>query len=111
MSVVFVLNNDDKGLEIFPSEKAAIAAYEGIDVEESPCDFWNDKGEALRVIFTEPNKRSLFSVVSSAYHLKLNSDGELLINILDQVTYVEGHPPLNSIKAVREYLIRYSGDL
>ena len=44
MSMIFEFNNDDKGLDVYPSEKEAIDACEGIDVVESPCDFWNNKG-------------------------------------------------------------------
>jgi len=102
--MIFVFDNDDKSLEIFPSEKDAIAACEGIDVEESPCVFWNNEGQALKAVFTKPNEKGSFSVVSGLYHLESNPSGKPLINVLEQVSYVEGKSPLNSIESVRQHL-------
>lgn len=104
MPMIFVFDNDDKSLEIFPSEKDSIAACEGIDVEESPCVFWNNGGQALKVVFTKPNEKGSFSVVSGLYHLESNPSGKPLINVLEQVSYVEGKSPLNSIESVRQHL-------
>ncbi len=102
--MIFVFDNDDKGLEIFPSEKDAIAACEGIDVEESPCEFWNNCGQALKVVFTKSNERGSFTVVSGKYHLEPNPEGEPLMNRLSQVSFVEGEPSLNSVETVRQHL-------
>ena len=104
MPMIFVFDHDDRGLEVFPSENDAISACEGIDVEDSPCEFWDNEGKALKVVFTKPNERGSFSVVSGIYHLEPNPEGESLINMLPQVSYVEGTPPLNSIEAVRQHL-------
>jgi hypothetical protein len=102
--MIFVFDYDDKSLEVFLNEKDAIAAYEGIDVGESPCEFWNNEGHSLKAVFTKPNKRGSFSVLSGTYHLVPNPEGERLINMLVQVTYVESESPLKSIEAVRQHL-------
>lgn len=104
MSMIFVFDNDDKGLEVYTSEQEAIDACEGIDVVESPCEFWNNEGQSLKAIFTKPNKKGSFSVVSGAYHLEPNPEGEPLINMLPQVSYVKGKSLLNTIEAVRQHL-------
>lgn len=102
--MMFVFDNDDRSLEIFPSEKEAVAACEGIDVEESPCEFWNEEGQPLKAVFTKPNEKGSVSVVSGTYHLEPNREGNKLINMLSHVSYVEGKAPLNTIEAVRQHL-------
>ena len=107
MSMIFVFNNDDKGLDVYPSEKEAIDAYEGIDVVESPCDFWNNEGLSLKAVFTRPNEKGSFSVVSGTYHLESNPEGEPLIKLLSQISTVEGKSPLNTIEALRQHLTMF----
>jgi hypothetical protein len=102
--MIFVFDHDDRGLEVFQSKREAISACEGIDVEDSPCEFWDNDGKALRAVFTKPNKRGSFSSVSGTYQLEPNPTGASLIEILPKVSYVEGTPPLNSLEAVRQHL-------
>ena len=106
MLMIFAFDNDDKGLSVFSSEEDAIAAHEGIDVEESPVHFWDLEGNALTAVFTKPNVRGTFTVVSGTYHLEPCPTGVSLVNMLAQVSYVQGNAPLNSIEAVRQHLTR-----
>lgn len=102
--MVFTFNSDDKSLEVFPKKQDAIASCEGIDVEELPILFWGQNGQALEAVFTKQNERGFCTVVSGAYHLAEKPNGKPLISILEQVSYVEGKPPLNNIEAIRQHL-------
>ncbi len=106
--MIFVLTTDDKTLEIFPDEQTAISSCEGVDVEDENCLFWDDSGNPLCAEFSEPNQRGRFSVVSGKYKLVScnESDNTNLLDILDNVQGVEGKPPLNTIEAVRNYLLQ-----
>ena len=108
--MIFVFDNDDKSLEVFPNESVAIVVCEGIDVEESPCEFWNNDGGALRAVFTKPNNKGLFTVISGNYHLEPNPEGESLLEKLSQVSYVEGNSSLKSVEAVRQHLTSSSSE-
>ncbi|CAA0117799.1 Uncharacterised protein [Halioglobus japonicus] len=101
---VFVFSTDDRGLEVFPSKSEAIAACEGIDVENGECLFWDEYGINLKPEFSKPNKKGSFTVVSGIYDLVPFPIGLELIDFLPHVGYVEGHGMFNSVPELRRHL-------
>jgi hypothetical protein len=103
---IFVFSTDDRGLEVFESKEAAIAACEGIDVENGECLFWDEHGFSLEAVFSKPNKRGSFTVVSGVYDLRPFPEGLELMEVLPNVVYVEGHGMFNSVAEIRQHLTR-----
>lgn len=106
--MIFVFTTDDETLEIFPDKQTATSSCEGIDVEDGLYLFWDDSGKPLTAEFTEPNQRGRFSVVSGKYKLVScdESNSANLLDVLDDVQAVEGKSPLNTIEAIRSYLLQ-----
>lgn len=102
--IVFVFSTDDRGLEVFSSKDHAIAACEGIDVENGECLFWDEFGVSLKPDFSKPNEKGRFSVVSGVYDLVSYPLGLELIEFISHVGYVEGHGMFNSVEDVRSHL-------
>ncbi|NRF72489.1 hypothetical protein HLB44_36645 [Aquincola sp. S2] len=67
--MIFVAETEERTLLVFPSEAAAVAACEGLDVEAGVWRFWSEDGAPLEPIFTAPNKPGLFTVGNGTYHL------------------------------------------
>lgn len=103
---VFVFSTDDLGLEVFDSKKDAIAACEGIDVENGECLFWDERGVSLKAEFSTPNKKGSFTVVSGIYDLVPFPEGLDLIEFLPKVGYVEGHGHFKDVAEVKRHLTR-----
>ncbi len=104
MPMIFAFLSDDKGLEIFEDESSAISSCEGVDVGEIPILFWDACGRPLKVVFIKANKRGKFSVVSGEYGLEPGGEFAPLLDMLDQVSYVEGPNPFVSVDEVRQHL-------
>ncbi len=104
MPIIFAFVSDDKGLEVFEDEMPAISSFEGIDVQDVPILFWDASGQPLKVVFDIPNKRGKLSVVSGEYRLEPGGESAPLLEVLDQVSYVDGPNPFVSIDAVRQHL-------
>jgi hypothetical protein len=103
---VFVFSTDDLGLEVFASKQDAIAACEGIDVENGECLFWDEHGISLKAEFSIPNKKGSFTVVSGTYDLVPFPEGLELIEFLPKVSYVEGHGHFKDVAEVKRHLTR-----
>jgi hypothetical protein len=101
---IFVFSTGDRGLEVFESKEAAIAACEGIDVENGEFLFWGEHGICLGAVFSKPNKRGSFTAISGVYDLRLLPDGLELLEFLPNVGYVEGHGMFNSVEEIRQHL-------
>ncbi|MCM1981248.1 hypothetical protein [Lyngbya confervoides] len=102
--MTFVLSLDDRGLEVFESDSAAIAACEGIDVEDGNFLFWDSAGQPLAAEFIRPNTRGSFTVGSSQYRLVPTAEAPVLLDCLDQAAYFEGGLGLSSLQDVEHYL-------
>ena len=50
---IFVFAQDDHGLEVFPTEEAAISYCECIDVEEGNYLFWDSTSLPLEAAITQ----------------------------------------------------------
>lgn len=101
--MIFALTTDDRTLKIFASEAETIAYAEGIDVENGEWLFFDECGAPLQAVFTKPNKRGSFLVESGVYHLQ-SSEGQGLMELLPQVSSVEGPSELGTTAAVAERL-------
>jgi hypothetical protein len=104
MSMIFVLATDDFCLEVYPTKEEAIAACEGVDVEDGNYLFWDGSGFPLIASFSEPNERGRFTVLSGVYDLLPASSGESLLGALSMAKSFEGHGLFSSIEAVRRHL-------
>jgi hypothetical protein len=106
--MIFVFARDDRGLEVFPTEEAAISYCEGVDVEDGNYMFWDSAGQPLEAEFTKPNERGRFSVLSGVYRLRPASDGPHLIDALTEVSYLETTDFFPSIDAIKSHLASQS---
>ena len=102
--MIFVLIHDDSGLVVYPNEHSAVAACEGIDVEQGEYAFWDDSGQSLKAVFSIPNQRGTWSVQSGRYDLKPDPLGASLQSCLERVAYVEQEGQLISVEDIRAYL-------
>ena len=102
--MIFVLATDDWGLEVFPTKEEAIAACEGIDVEEGNYLFWDNDGSSLEARFSTPNKHGSFTVVSGVYDLLPEDNGDPLVSVLSKAKYLEANSWFSSVEAVRRHL-------
>src|SRR5215203_5127630 len=105
--MIFAVETEELTLYVFPDEVAAVAYCEGIDVEAAIWAFWNDAGIPLSAKFTVLPQRRLFSVVNIGEYY-LAHDPEFpqtpLLEILEEVKNVNGHPPLDSLSAIEQYI-------
>ncbi|MBB5207871.1 hypothetical protein [Chiayiivirga flava] len=69
LTVIFVANNEEQSLMVFPPEADAVAYCEGLDVEAGEWLFWDNAGNPLEPRFEVPNKRGLFTVQNGTYRL------------------------------------------
>jgi hypothetical protein len=104
--MTFVFATDDRSLLAFASEAKACGHAEGIDVENSLYLFFDDAGRPLSPVFSKPNEKGRFTVVSGVYSLQRRGspDATGLLDLLPDVTSVEGE--LGSVEAVRQHLTR-----
>jgi hypothetical protein len=104
--MIFAFATDDKTLLVFPSESEAVAYCEGVDVEEGLWCFFDANGEPLEAVFTKPNSRGSFTVVSGIYSLRPSSPvpAQSLLEKLPEVATVEGKPPLNTVGEIKRLL-------
>jgi hypothetical protein len=102
--MTFVFATDDQSLFVFPTPATACSHAEGVDVEDGLYLFFDDTGRPLKPVFSTPNERARFSVVSGVYSLDSEraETSSSLFDILPQVASVEGE--LASIEAVRQHL-------
>ena len=103
--MIFVFSQDDRGLDIYTTEKDAIQSCEGIDVEDENYLFFDDSGYPLTAVFTTPNKRGKFMVESGVYRLQPTAEGERMLEVLNRVTYLGANNSFSSIEDVRNHLI------
>lgn len=106
--MIFAAETEERSLHVFPDAETAASYCEGIDVEATVWLFWDDEGMPLEPQFTIPNKRGLFTGTNGTYHLvkARNVQRGILQEALEQIRQVIGERPLNSVRAVREYLDR-----
>ena len=104
--MVFAYASDDRTLMVFSTERDAVAYCEGIDVEDGGWSFFDASGNPLEPVFSVPNERRRFSVLSGKYSLvpASHSSGRNLLELLGEVSAVEGPAPLNTVAEVRRVL-------
>ena len=105
--MIFAFATDEQTLCVFPDETFAISYCEGIDVEDGLWLFWNDEGTPLFAKFTIPNQRESRTLTHGVYHLVqyLETSQTSLFETLKYIETVEGQPPLNSVAAIKQYLL------
>jgi hypothetical protein len=105
--MIFVAEPESLSLCIYSNEADAIAACEGIDVENGEYLFWNDRGEPLEAHITTPKKRALFTVTSGIYQLApaQSQQHAPLLEALGEFNYFEGDAPFDCEAGVRNYLV------
>ena len=104
MPMVFGLSTDDRTLHVFQDAQTAVSFAEGVDVEDGGWLFFSDDGTRLDAVFTKPNRRGWFWVVSGRYELRPAPGKSHLLDHLNQVVGVEGPEGLASVEAVRTHL-------
>ena len=111
--MIFALTTDDRTLLVFATEAEAIACAEGIDVEDGNWLFFDADGKPLEAVFTTPNKHGSFWVESGVYVLRLAASAfrKTLLDELDDVSAVEGEPPLNTVAEIKKLLTLRSTSL
>jgi hypothetical protein len=111
--MIFALSTDDRRLEVFDTEDAAVAYCEGVDVEDRAWLFWNDVGEPLDAQFTKPNKRGPIWVQSGTYRLIPSTSSERtdLLDQLQHIVAVEGRPPYDSVSGIQQHLTLVGADV
>jgi hypothetical protein len=99
--LIYVFANDDRGLSVYATSLDAVAACEGVDVEDGNYRFFSSDGRPLQPRFNRPNRRGVRTVLSGDYVLEPYNSPAMpgLQEILPSVTYVEGCG-LNSIQMV-----------
>ena len=102
--MIFVFSQDDRGLEVFATETEAIQSCEGIDVEDGNYLFWDNTGSPLSPVFTKPNERGKFVVVSGEYSLQPAAEGEQMNSVLSQVAYLEANNWFSKLDDVQKHL-------
>jgi hypothetical protein len=108
--MIFVLETEEMALYLFPDEAAAIAQCEGLEVEAAIWALWDDAGVPLHAKFSIFPQRQFFSATGGEYHLAHDPDYpqapllELLEDCKEKISRVHGHPPLDSLKAIEQYL-------
>ncbi len=109
--MIFAVETEERSLYAFDSEAQAIAACEGLDVEAAVWLFWGNDGSPLEPVFTEPNKRGLFSVKNGTYHLIPATEDHHahLTEALEEVIHYDAAPPLNTAHGVKSHLIVAAG--
>jgi hypothetical protein len=105
--MIFALETDAQTLDVFPDETAAISYCEGIDVEDGNWIFWDDDGIPLFAEFIVPNKREGNWLTNGKYHFVQTSEitQTPLLEALEHIGAVNGQPPVNTITAIKQYLI------
>ena len=104
--MIFALATDDRGLTVFPNLESAIAYCEGIDIEDGLWLFWDGNGEALEAVFSRPNERNRFSVLSGTYSLRPSPNGKGFLESIEHVGYLEENPHFASLDAVVAHVAR-----
>ena len=102
---IFALDTDDLGLTVFANERDAVSHCEGIDVEDGVWRFWDASGAPLKARFDVPNEKGRFCVASGRYHLEADQDGEHLLAVLDQASYIQDEAGLIDTASIRTRLI------
>lgn len=104
--MIFAVETEERTLIAFPSEAAAVAYCEGLDVEAAVWLFWNDRGEPLEPNFSVPNKRGLFTVQNGTYSLTLAQPDHHahLAEAVDEILNFASAAPFDSADGVRSYL-------
>jgi hypothetical protein len=102
--MTFVFATDDCSLLAFASEAKACSHAEGIDVDDGLYLFFDDAGQPLSPIFSTPNEKGRFTVVSGVYSLQSHGspDAARLLDMLPTFALVEGE--FASVEAVRQHL-------
>ena len=108
--MIFALTTDDRTLLVLATDAEAIACAEGIDVEDGNWLFFDADGKPLEAVFTTPNKRGSFWVESGVYVLRPSESASMksLLDELEDVSAVEGEPPLNTVAEIKKLLTRRS---
>jgi hypothetical protein len=90
--LIYVFSKDDRGLGVYATQREAVAACEGIDVEDGNYMFFSSDGRPLQPKFTSSNRRGMFMITSGVYVLESvgQSSAPGLRELLGRVTYVEG---------------------
>lgn len=89
--MIFVFATDDGSLGSFQTQAEAIAAAEGVDVEDGIYRFFSENGAELLPVFTTPNEKGSFTLFSGAYVLVPSSAAApVLRGLVDKIRGYEG---------------------
>lgn len=103
--MIFALSTDTLELFVFADEHEAISYAEGVDVKDGEWLFFFENGQLLKPVFSVPNERGKFSVVSGQYCLSpAEGNSTNLLDILPTVSSVEGKPPFDNIEAISKFV-------
>jgi hypothetical protein len=98
-------------LHVINSESESQGAFEGIDVEEDSCKFFDETGSPLVAIFLKPNKRGrLFGILpwveSGIYSLVPDESCGLprLLDVWDSIAGLEANVHFATLEEVRCFL-------
>jgi hypothetical protein len=106
--MIFVIS-DDKTLEVVNDPSTLNGAYEGIDVEDGSCKFFDQTGHALKPIFDIPNSRGHFAVKSGRYHLVPDEKNNIsLIELLDDSLLLDKNKCFKNLDEIRQFLTKHS---
>ena len=108
MIFVFV---EDGSLEIVGDIEEVRKTYEGIDVESSVFQFFDENGQFLEPRFTKPNKQGRFLgifewVESGEFELVPAGENisENIFDYLNETSDLKQNPWFNNLDEVRRYL-------
>ena len=106
--MIFVAETEERSFYAFPTEAEAIAHCEGLDVEAATWLLWDDSRNPLEPLFSEPNKRGLFTVANGVYSLVPAAPEHhgTLAEVLNEFLHFETPAPSNSEAGVRSYISR-----
>ena len=104
--MIFVVESEEMSLYAFETEAEAVAACEGLDVEDEVWLFYASDGSPLKPVFTVANNRGSLLAVNGEYHLVASNEErhEHLRSVIDDVLNFDSSPPLNSSEGVKAYL-------
>ena len=110
--MIFIAETAERSFYAFPTEAEAIAHCEGLDVEAAIWLFWDDAGNPLEALFSEPNKRGLFTVANGVYSLVPASPEHhrTLAEVLNEFLHFEAPAPFNSKAGIRSYISRWQAE-
>jgi hypothetical protein len=103
---IFAIDTEKRRLHVFDSAGVAVRYCEGVDVENGVWRFWDNAGQPLAPEFIKASLQGLGVMRSGTYRLvkDVSAKEPELLQMLGQITSVEGPAPLNTVDGVRRHL-------